>query len=112
MGCRPIWFSLLVSGLALSCSTPPPAKIEAAEDLQSPEKLDEVRKRVSAGKHWGFEFDVWDESLGATLGEGLTELQGLVSEVGEFLKKCEAASATWERLEKDRKLLLQEGDAL
>jgi len=60
-------------------------------DMQEKQHAAEVKKRTATKQSWQFEFLVWGDELVGELGSKLTELQALIAETRDLLKKFEAA---------------------
>jgi hypothetical protein len=88
------------------------ATIALPVDMQEKQHAAEVKKRTATKQAWQFEFLVWNDELVGTIGPKLTELQSLISECRELLKKFEAACGSEQSWEAQKKDLVAEANKL
>ena len=74
------------------------ALISIPIDLQEKDHAQEVQKKTANRQQWQFEFLVWTDDLVPLVSSKLLELNAIVSETRDLLKRCEAAcgsEASW-----------------
>lgn len=81
-------------------------------DMQDRQHYEEVKKKTSAKHTWQFEFLVWGDELVSQLGPKLTELQTLIGETRELLKKFEQACQNEQVWMAQNKALVAEANKL
>lgn len=81
-------------------------------DMQDRQHYDEVKKKTANKHTWQFEFLVWGDELVSQLGPKLTELQSLIAECREMLKKFEDACQNEQVWAAQQKPLVAEANKL
>jgi len=99
-----------------SCTLEGPGKylpqISVPADLQELDHVAEVKKRTQAKQSWQFEFLVWGDDLVPLLPPKLMEVNALVAEVRDLLKRLEAACQSEQSWQAQAKILTPEGNKL
>jgi hypothetical protein len=88
------------------------ATITLPVDLQEKQHAAEVKKRTANKLTWQFEFLVWGDDLITQIGPKLTELQSLIAECRDLLKKFEAACVSEQAWLSQAKELVAEANKL
>lgn len=86
------------------------ARIELNEDMQEKQHAAEAKKKAAARRDWSFEFLVWGDELVPLVGNKLTELQALIQETKDILKKFEKAIGSEQTWTAEKKPLVLEGN--
>jgi hypothetical protein len=74
------------------------ATVNLSVEMQDKQHVSEVKKRASKKESWQFEFLVWGDELVTQIGPKLLELQLLIGETRDLVKKFETAclnEQTW-----------------
>jgi hypothetical protein len=85
------------------------SKVSIPIDLQEKDHAAEVKKRTTAKENWQFEFLVWGDDLVPMLSGKLLEMNALVAEVRDLLKRDEAACTSEQSWMAQGKALTAEG---
>ncbi len=88
------------------------ATVNLSPEMQDKQHVAEVKKRSAAKQIWRFEFLVWGDELITQIGPKLAELQLLIGETRELVKKFEGACGTPEIWEAQKKPLVDEATKL
>jgi hypothetical protein len=88
------------------------ATIALPVDMQDKQHAAEVKKRTANKQTWQFEFLVWGDDLVGQIGPKLTELQSVIAETRDLLKKFEAACASEQSWLAQSKELVAEANKL
>jgi hypothetical protein len=81
-------------------------------DMQERQHYDEVKKKTANKHTWQFEFLVWGDELVSQLSPKLTELQSVIAETRELLKRFEAACQNEQVWAAQQKPLVAEANKL
>jgi len=81
-------------------------------ELQEKDHFAEVKKRTAVKSSWQFEFLAWGDDLVPLLPGKLLELNALVTEVREYVKRCEQACGSEQQWKAVAKNMQKEGGIL
>ena len=88
------------------------SEISIPAELQERDHAAEVMKRTAKKQKWQFEFLAWTDDLVPLLATKLTDLNALVTETRDYLKRCEAACISEQSWKSQAKVLTLEGSKL